>query len=161
MWQRFQTLFLALVVILMIASIFFPIWRYDDPTVGARYELYPIHYSITTITDGGDEQKSTAYFPYSLTAVLMIAAATVAAQTIRRYDNRQTQMFLTFLNTMLLVGVLGSAFYFAYKLNNEFKVVGLSRVAMWVMFAAVAFNWIAMRFIRRDEKIVRDSERLR
>ncbi|MEJ0030653.1 MAG: DUF4293 family protein [Bacteroidota bacterium] len=70
-------------------------------------------------------------------------------------------MLLTFLNTMLLVGVLGSAFYFAYKLNNEFKVVGLSRIAMWVMFAAVAFNWIAMRFIRRDEKIVKDSERLR
>ncbi|MEJ0030654.1 MAG: DUF4293 family protein [Bacteroidota bacterium] len=74
MWQRFQTLFLALVVILMVASIFFPIWRYDDPTVGARYELYPIHYSITTVSNGGEEQKSTAYFPYSITAILMIAA---------------------------------------------------------------------------------------
>jgi hypothetical protein len=30
-----------------------------------------------------------------------------------------------------------------------------------VVFGAVTFNWLAMRFIRRDEKMVRDSERLR
>jgi hypothetical protein len=160
MWQRFQTIFLALVAILMIVSLFFPIWRYIDES-GTRYDLYPIHYSITTVSDAGGEQKSTAYFPYSLTAILMVAAATVAVQTIRRYDNRQTQILLTFLNTFLLAAVMGSAFYFSYKLNNEFKYVGLSRVSMWIMFAGVAFNWIAMRFIRRDEKIVRDSERLR
>jgi len=160
MWQRFQTVFLAFVVILMIASLFFPIWQYESDDGGIRYDLYPIHYSITTTNDTG-EVKSTAYFPYSLTAVLMIAAATVAAQTIRRYDNRLTQMKLTALNTFLLMGVMGSAIYFSFKLNKEFNYVGLSRLSLWVIFGAVAFNWLAMRFIRRDERIVRDSERLR
>lgn len=160
MWQRFQTIFLALVVILMVAGLFFPIWRYSDDS-GTRYELYPIHYSIITPADDGDGEKSVAYFPYSLTAVLMVAAATVAVQTIRRYDNRLTQMKLTALNTFLLMGVMGAAVYFSFKLNDEFKYIGRSRLSLWIIFGAVACNWIAMRFIRRDEKIVRDSERLR
>src|SRR3954469_5511441 len=107
MWQRFQTVFLALVVILMIAGLFFPIWRHIDDN-GTRYDLYPIHYSITTPVDDGDGEKTVAYFPYALTAVLMIAAATVAVQTIRRYTNRMLQMKLTALNSFLLMGVIGS-----------------------------------------------------
>lgn len=155
MWQRLQTVFLVLVVLIMIASMFFPLWKYVDAG-GIRYELYPLHYSVV---DG--ETRSTAYFPYSLTAVLMIAAATIAVQTIRRYDNRITQMKLAALNTLLLMGVMGAVVYFSSRLNDEFKYVGMSRGALWTIFAGVLFNWLAMRFIRRDEKIVKDSERLR
>lgn len=139
----------------MLVSFFFPLWRYVD-AAGIRYELYPLHYSVVE-----GEQKSTAYFPYSLTAVLMIAAATVAAQTIRRYDNRLTQMKLAAFNTLLLMGVMGCVVYFSSRLNEEFKYVGMSRGALWTIFAGVACNWLAMRFIRRDEKLVKDSERLR
>lgn len=140
----------------MIASMFLPVWKYEDTAGGIKYELYPLHYSIIE----GD-QRSTAYFPYSVTAVLMIAAATIAIQTIRRYDNRVLQMKLAALNTLLLMGVMGAVVYFSSKLNDEFKYVGMSRLALWTIFAGVLFNWLAMRFIRRDEKIVRDSERLR
>ena len=155
MWQRIQTVFLAAVVIIMIVSLFFPLWKYVDGS-GVRYELYPIHYSIIN-----GEQTSTAYFPYSITAVLMVAAATLAGQTIRRFDNRLTQMKLAALNTFVLMAVMGANVYFSFKLNDEFNYIGMSRGAMWTIFAGVACNWVAMRFIRRDEKLVRDSERLR
>lgn len=155
MWQRLQTVFLALVVILMIVAMFFPLWMYVSGD-GIRYELYPLHYSIV---DG--ETKSTAYLPYSITAILMVAAATLAVQTIRRYDNRLTQMKLCALNTFILMAVMGSAIFFSSKLNNEFNYIGLSRLSLWVIFGGVASNWLAMRFIRRDEKIVKDSDRLR
>lgn len=155
MWQRIQTVFLAIVVVVMIASMFFPLWKYVD-SAGVRYELYPLHYSIIN-----GEQRNTAYFPYAVTAVLMIAGATVAVQTIRRYDNRVLQMKLAALNTLLLMLVMGATVYFSSKLNDEFNYVGMSRGALWTIFAGVLFNWLAMRFIRRDEKIVRDSDRLR
>lgn len=155
MWQRLQTVFLALVVIVMLVAMFLPLWKYVDPA-GVRYELYPLHYSIIN----GD-QTSTAYFPYCFTAVLMIAAATLAIQTIRRYDSRFAQMKLAAFNTLLLMGVMGCVVYFSFKLNDEHNYIGLSRGALWTIFAGVAFNWIAMRLIRRDEKIVRDSDRLR
>jgi hypothetical protein len=32
---------------------------------------------------------------------------------------------------------------------------------LYMIFAAVICNWLAVRFIRRDERLVRDSERLR
>lgn len=155
MWQRIQTLFLALVVIVMIVSVFFPLWKYVD-AAGVRYELYPLHYSITN-----GETKTTTYIPFSVTAILMVAAATVAVQTIRRFDNRILQMKLAAFNTILLMLVMGAVVYFSSRLNEEFKYVGMSRGALWTIFAAVALNWLAMRFIRRDEKLVRDSERLR
>jgi len=155
MWQRFQTVLLALVVILMIVAMFFPIWRYVSGD-GVRYELFPLHYSIVN-----GEEKTTAYFPYSFTAVLMIAAATIAIQTIRRYDNRLTQMTLCAINTFILMGVMATAVYFAFKFNDQFDYVGISRISLWIIFGGVACNWFAMRLIRRDEKIVRDSERLR
>jgi hypothetical protein len=155
MWQRIQTVFLALVVVIMVVSIFFPLWRYVDEA-GVKHELYPLHYTISN----GD-QKTTSYMPWSLTAILMVAAATMAVQTIRRYDNRLLQMKLAAFNTILLMLVMGATVYFSSKLNDEFKYVGMSRGALWTIFAGVALNWLAMRFIRRDEKIVRDSERLR
>ena len=70
-------------------------------------------------------------------------------------------MKLCFLNTFILMGVMGSAIYFATQLNSEFNTVGLSRISLWIIFGGVACNWIAMRFIRRDEKLVKDSDRLR
>jgi hypothetical protein len=155
MWQRLQTIFLALVIIIMVVSIFMPLWRYVDAG-GVRYELYPLHYSVT---DG--DVKTPAYFPYAITAMFMAAAATLAAMAIRRYDSRITQIKLVALNTLILVGVMICAVYFSYKLNDQFDYVGMSRGAMWTIFGAVACNWVALRFIRRDEKIVRDSDRLR
>jgi Domain of unknown function (DUF4293) len=155
MWQRIQTIFLALVVLIMVVSIFMPLWKYVDAG-GVRYELFPLHYSVIN----GD-QRTAAYFPYSITAVFMAAAATISVMAIRRFDNRITQIKLAALNTLLLVGVMIASVYFSYKLNDQFNYVGMSRGAMWTIFAAVACNWLALRFIRRDEKIVRDSDRLR
>lgn len=155
MWQRLQTVFLGIVVLIMIVGLFIPQWKYID-SAGIRYEYYPLHY---TIYNG--EERDTSYFPYALTAVLMAAAATIAVQTIRRFDNRLTQIKLAAFNTLLLMGVMGSIVYFSYKLNEQFNYVGMSRVGLWTIFGAVFCNWVAMRLIRRDEKIVRDSDRLR
>jgi hypothetical protein len=155
MWQRLQTVFLAIVVVIMIVSIFLPLWKHADAG-GVRYELYPLHYSIIN----GDT-RTAAYFPYSLTAVFMVASATLAIMTIRRYDNRIVQIKMGAVNTLFLMGVMIASVYFSNKLTNEFQFYGTSSISLWVIFVAVAANWLAMRFIRRDEKLVRDSDRLR
>jgi hypothetical protein len=146
MWQRIQTVFLALVIVTMIVGIFMPIWIWEDGASGSSHKLYALHYLITE-----DGARSSAYFPFSITGILMVAAATIAAMQIRRYDNRISQIKLGALNTLILLGVM----------TNPVGFNGSNNVAYWVIFAAVAFNWLALRFIRRDEKLVRDSERLR
>jgi hypothetical protein len=156
MWQRIQTVFLVLVVVTMIGGIFVPVWTWQDGASGSSHTLFALHYQIAE-----DGTKSSAYFPFSLTGILMVAAATIAGMQIRRYDNRITQIKMGALNTLVLLGVMICAVVFSNRLTNQVGYNGSNNVAYWVIFAAVAFNWLALRFIRKDEKLVRDSERLR
>jgi glucan phosphoethanolaminetransferase (alkaline phosphatase superfamily) len=153
MWQRIQTVFLVLVVLCMVFGLFMPIWELT--TELKQMQLYPLHFSIK---EGG--VTTTSYFPYSITATLMVAAATLGIMSIRRFDNRMLQMKLGMLNSLLLAGVMICVVVFN---NNVATQYGNSKYGyiLFVVFGAVTFNWLAMRFIRRDEKMVRDSERLR
>jgi len=155
MWQRIQTVFLGLVVVSMVISLFLPLLKVMEGT--KEIQLFPLHFS--TIEAG---QRTTVYFPYSLTAILMVAAATIAVMEIRQFDNRITQIKLGTLNSLILAGALGSAVYFFTQVTKQYGG-GAAHLppALWVMFVGVACNWLAVRFIRRDEKLVRDSDRLR
>lgn len=153
MWQRIQTVFLALVVLSMVVSFFLPIWKITDGT--KELQLYALHFS--TIEDG---VRTTVYFPFCITAVLMAAAATIAILEIRRFDNRLTQVKLGTLNSLILAGVLGSAVYFYNQVTQQYGY-GKFGLSIWIPFIGVACNWLALRFIRKDEKMVRDSERIR
>lgn len=154
MWQRKQTVFLVIVGACMVISIFFPIWiSHAD---GIERQLFPLHYS----TIEGDI-KSTIYFPYSLTAMCAIAAATIAFFEIGKFNNRMLQIKLGALNSLFMAGCIGSAVYFAtdlIKLNQESGSYGF---ALFLPVVAMVCNMIANRFIRRDEKLVKDSDRLR
>lgn len=153
MWQRVQTVFLVLCVACLLVSFFLPIWVSEDPT-GVSRQLYPLHYTV--IQDG---TRTTTYFPYAITAMLMAAATTVAILEIRRFDNRMTQIKLGTLNSLLLAGIMICMVVFFNQLVNQFG--GKNGISLWVIFGAVAFNWLAIRFIRRDERVVRDSDRIR
>lgn len=153
MWQRIQTVFLALVVLSMVVSFFLPIWKVVEGT--KEMQLYALHFS--TIENG---VRTTVYFPFCITAVLMAAAATIAIIEIRRFDNRLTQVKLGTLNSLILAGVLGSAVYFYNQVTQQYGY-GKFGLSIWIPFIGVACNWLALRFIRKDEKMVRDSDRIR
>jgi lipopolysaccharide export LptBFGC system permease protein LptF len=155
MWQRIQTVFLVVVVVCMVVGIFMPIGIFTDPSSKVTHELYPLHYSTK---ESG--QVATVYFPYSITAILMVAAATLAGMSITRYHNRIAQVKMGTLNSVLLAGVILSAYLFFREMAAKFQDASLGLV-VWIAVTAAFSNWLALRFIRRDEKLVRDSERLR
>lgn len=156
MWQRIQTVFLALVVISTVVSVFLPIWVFEDSATGVQHQLYPLHY--TQLQQGN---RNTVYFPYSITAMLLVAAATVAISTIRNYANRFTQIKLGMLNTLLTAGVMISIVVFVSDLAKIYPTGWRYGLPFYLAFVSVVCNWLAIRFIRRDEKIVRDAERIR
>jgi hypothetical protein len=158
MWQRIQTVFLALVIASMVIGIFFPIWV--GHSGGITHKLYPLHYS--TYQDGDNGVVSAAqYFPFAITAMLMVAAATIAFMELRRFDNRILQIKLGTLNSLILMGVMISAVVLANQMTDKFPSDWDYGFGLYIPFAGVTFNWLAVRFIRRDEKLVRDSERIR
>lgn len=154
MWQRIQTVFLAIAIISLIASVFLPIWGFQTAD-GSTHELYALHYTVIK-----DNVRTTSYMPYCLTAMLALAAATLAVIEIRRYDNRLLQMKLGALNSFFMAGTIAAAVIFA---NNMVKAHGGGSygLGLWIPGVAVVCNLLANQFIRRDEKLVRDSDRLR
>src|SRR5690606_23031064 len=152
MWQRIQTVFLLIAILSLIGSIFLPIWIYESGE--KTYELYALHYSITE-----NGEKSTLYVPYALTAVLLMASMVLTDIEIGKYKDRVLQIILGALNSLFLAGGLGAAVYFGNTFLNERG--GSYSLGLWLPAVAVLCNWLAMRFIRRDERIVRDSDRLR
>jgi hypothetical protein len=156
MWQRIQTVFLSIVVLSMISSVFLPIWVSIDPTSESSKALYPLHY---TVKEG--DISTTSYVPYCATAVLMIAAATIAIMQLRKYDNRIIQIKMGTLNSLILMGVMLCAILFANSLINSNPTGWKYGMGLYLPFVGVTCNWLAIRFIRRDEKMVRDSDRIR
>lgn len=154
MWQRIQTVFLAIAIISLVASIFLPIWTTQD-SAGTTHVLYPLHYSASTA-----DQRETIYFPYALVAIFAIASATVAIIEIGKYKNRMLQMKLGALNSLFLVATIGLSVYFATQMLKTYQG-GQYGLGMWLPGVAVICNLLANRFIRKDEKLVRDSDRLR
>lgn len=158
MWQRIQTLFLVIVIGSLVATIFLPIWGYEDSS-GKIHELYPLHYTIKEVAATG-ELRQTSYMPYALTAMFAIAAATLAIIEIRSYKNRMLQMKLGALNSLFIAGTIACAVIFSNGFIKTFQG-GSYGLGLWLPGVAVVCNLIANRFIRKDEKLVRDSGRLR
>lgn len=155
MWQRIQTVFLAIVAATMIATIFFPIWVYEPATANS-HELYALHYTVKE-----NSVANTQYFPYAITAIFSIAAATLAIISIGKYSNRQLQRKLGALNSLFMAGAVACAVYFANQLIRSHPTCGQYSLGLYLPVVAVIANFVANRFIARDEKIVRDSDRLR
>ncbi|MFZ9980418.1 MAG: DUF4293 domain-containing protein [Cyclobacteriaceae bacterium] len=154
MWQRIQTVFLALNVVCMAAGLFFPIWAGQENGVGFR--LDPLHF-----TEFREDGETNIYLPYSITALLMAAAATISFMEIRKFEDRHTQIKMGTLNSLVLMGAMISAVLFANQLSTEHPEQWTYGPTLYILFAGVTFNWLAVRFIRRDEKIVRDADKLR
>ncbi len=149
MWQRIQTVFLIITILAVAISLVQPIWMSSGDTDNI---LTPFYFM---------QQEVFAYMPYSITAVIGIASITVSVMVIRRYDNRMVQIKLGALNSVLLAGMMICAVWFANRLADQHAGNFRYGWGLYLIFVAVICNWLAIRFIRRDERMVRDSDRLR
>lgn len=154
MWQRLQTVFLSIAAAALIIMILFPVW--ESTTAGGRVTLYPLYLRVQN-----GKLLTESYFPYSFIALLAIAGATVSIYSIGKYKDRLLQLKLGAFNSLLLAGCGFLSVYFSLKLQRESQVEGYFGMALYLPFAAMVLNAVANRFIRRDEKVVRDSDRLR
>lgn len=154
MWQRIQTVFLVIAIISLIASLFFPVWTFQD-SAGETHKLYPMNYTMTK-----NSVDNTVYFPYTITAILAIAAITLAIVEIGKFRDRVLQMKLGALNSLFMAGTVASAVIFSNQFVNTFQG-GNYGLALWLPGLSVVCNLLANRYIRKDEKFVRESDRLR
>src|SRR5688572_24439864 len=151
MWQRIQMVFLGITIIALAISLIIPVWQ--GQSADGAVVLTPFYLLLKT--------DQFTYWPYSLTAVLVVAGITLSLIEIRRYDNRILQMKLGALNTLILAGAMVCVAVYTMKLAEQYPTGSKNGMGMYLIFVAVLCNWLAVRFIRKDERLVKDSDRLR
>jgi len=157
MIQRIQSLFLLVVAIAMITSIFLPVWQKENPKTE---EVATLSYITLKYTKAKETVKSqtTIYM-----ALLAGVAAGLAIYSIFSYRNRLFQMKLGMFNSLVMAALMGLSVYLSTEAETLFKepINGEYLFAFYLVIVALISNLIANRFIRRDERLVRSANRMR
>ena len=143
MIQRVQTLFLLGIIICMGVGLAMPLVQLQvDGAVIDMSAFLPIIDKETTIQT----------FWIGLVLVLNI---TVAGFSISQFKNRLLQIKLGALISFLSAIGVGLILFLKGDYPAKFDI------GIWAIMLALVFNFLANWFIRRDDKLVRDSNRLR
>lgn len=162
MIQRLQSLYLLIVFILCVVSLFTTVATF---TAGGEAVAEFTNFSFATLAEPYTQIQSAG--PWAL-GVLQIVVAALAIFTILKFNNRVLQMRLTVFIIILLIGyLLAYAFYawvYQQKLNQveaPLEVMYQLRLSALYPLISVILCILAYRGIRRDEKLVRSLDRLR
>lgn len=158
MLQRIQTIFLALVMVGMGVFLSFPIW-FKIATTGNEHANLTAMKLTHQLNDVQSNIRPTYYL-----LILALLVAGVAAYTIFQYKNRVLQSALCAVNSILMTIIIGLVVYFTYYSTAKLfdpTLPGEYDMGFYGLVAAMLSNVFANRFIRRDEKVVHNANRLR
>lgn len=155
MIQRIQSIFLLMISILMGFTIFLPIWGKEDGT--NKIEMNSIDMTQTLAGDVTMEQ-TTIYF-----AIIAGLTAILAFWNIFNFKNRHFQMKIGLFCMLLISVFIATEVFMTFYANDIFapEVGGAFGVGFFLPVAAILFNWLSIRAIKKDEDMVRSADRLR
>ena len=155
MIQRIQTIYLLLAVIVMIALNWLPIAYIGD----LEFLTYGIFSTM------GDATLSITTYPI---AVTVIVSTILAAIAIFMYKNRMKQVRVVAI--AFLLSVIYAGFIFLWIIDSQATALAQQNITVsniiygtssYFPIAQVIFLILAQQAIKKDEKLVRSSERLR
>lgn len=161
MIQRIQSIFLLLASLIMIAVLFLPLWSETSSDGTETVSINSFELVYTQNSELTDPEVISAK-PTWYISVLALIAAIVAMISIFQFRNRLTQMKLGALNSLFMGGTVALIYFFSTKgepiiPNHQ----GSFEIGFFIVVAALLFNSLANRFIRKDEKLVRSADRIR
>ncbi|GMQ30413.1 DUF4293 domain-containing protein [Algoriphagus confluentis] len=158
MIQRIQTIFLFLVVVSMGVTLGTGLWQ---QVLAASGETWSLSAFAMTQSDASGEVILASSKWYL--AALASFAGLLALISIFQYKNRTRQMMLNMINSLLMVGLVAAVFLTTNGVNEAIgaEAAGSYQIGFWSVLAAMVFNMLANRFIRKDEMLVRSVDRIR
>lgn len=150
MLQRLQTLFLLLIVILASLLIFAP------------FELIKTYQSVYLINlkvwDKAEYIKPIIYLPFSLNILVIV----LTLFTILKFKNRALQMILCRVIAIISGFIIACLFTFSYIILPEMNDAIISySYTSYLPGLNVLLAFIAKRFIKYDEELVKSADRIR
>jgi hypothetical protein len=158
MIQRIQTIFLFLIAVAMGVALLSPIWH--------KMGLVPTDMANLTAMQLTVQKGITSFVtPLWYLTALLVGVATLAIYAIFQFKNRLLQTGLCAGNALLLTVAMGVVLYNTIlgpgKTYGDPADNGTFDTGFFALVAALVFNALANRFIRRDDRLVRESNRLR
>ena len=161
MIQRIQSVFLFIISILMLLLLYSDIWVISKPGSGEIVTMNAFQIQHFEKQDGEKQVIETQNSFYI--AILAVLSAGIALFSVFKYKNRMLQLKLGLLNTLLMVAIIGIIIYFVYDMEEMLPDASEGTFGIGIFYPAICLilNWLANRFIRKDEQLVRSSERFR
>lgn len=156
MWQRIQTLYFVLVVLLMTAAVLLPNAEFFSSTSNLSYLLDAR--GLLELNAEGEAVKTIGTNPLIYLFGIIFFLATYS---IFGFKNRKRQFRLATINFILiLIYSLVLAGYIYFVMN---KLEASFTLKYPVVFSVIAliFNYLGMRGVMKDEKLVKSIDRLR
>ena len=156
MIQRVQSIYLALVFILIAIMSFLPLVVFHSADVVFYMNIFRFE-GVGSLDFVNDLPN---IWPLPILASLL---AILSALSIFRYKNRKQQMTMNMVAMLMNFGLLGVIFYYSDVVSKMETVAAPPTydVAAFFPIVTVLLLILANRNIRKDEKLVRESERLR
>jgi glucan phosphoethanolaminetransferase (alkaline phosphatase superfamily) len=157
MIQRIQSIFLALIVVAMALVCSQNIWT---KTATSTTDSVTMNAFAMNVTQNGTTSSQSTIVVLILAAI----AGIMALVSLLQFKNRKLQMLLGAIISFIIAGAMGAIFYYIFKKGNPLFDAGLQGnygIGFYAGGAALLFNMLSNRFIRRDENLVRSTDRLR
>lgn len=149
MIQRVQTLFLLVITILSALLIFLP---FQEVKVGESiYQLCLMPGCLSGMV------KPFIYVPIALNFVVLI----LSLITIFMYRNRKKQMKFAQLLLLFSALLIGNLFVMHFFKGDEAAMQTDYKIASFFPAINAICAFLAMRFIKKDEELVRSADRIR
>ena len=168
MIQRIQSIFLLLVTISLFSTYFFPLSEKivytNENNITAIQEKETLYiYELVYEQYISENDPSAILYTRPYILVLIFIAGGLSFYSIFQYNNRINQIKIGAINSIIMsvtiAIILYELFYKEVMIKNTFDINIL--ISFYLIFTALIFNSIANRFIKKDELLVNESNRIR
>ena len=150
MIQRIQTLFLLGVTITSVLLLFFPFVEYTSVEHGK--------FSINLMPGNNAKVNSMFFLPVVLNFLNLVFSIFVILQYKKRVVQIKLASLLMAFNSILL----GTMLLFDFISTGEGKTyTKIYLLGSYLPIISILFSFMAIRYIKKDEELVRSAERLR
>lgn len=178
MIQRIQSVFLFIIAMLMLVILFQPAWKntgiLKKNNERVMIVLDPVNTTINKVSGDGDSVQEDTTDPlnnpsfvekkgnYYIGGLILLTALN-SLFVIFQYKKRMLQVKLSGLNYLLLSGTLVAYYLLIKDLNGLLTDAGKGQflIGFYVPVIAILINFLVIRFIRKDEALVRSVDRIR
>ena len=147
MIQRIQTLFLLGSALISVLLIYLPVYEMSD---------LPADPSVTP--------EAIQKFTLSSSAILLIingAVGILSFLAVFLFKNRNLQIRMGNLALLLTCGLIGLLFFMADTMSSSMNQRIHYLYGSYLPLIQVLFLFLAIRYVKRDEELVRSADRIR